>query len=98
MKVKDKAHVEASIVEAYLVEEISLFTSHYFEPQVLCKRNMPSRNDDLVMNDTHIQQSIFNYIGRASGASRKRSLSGSEQHIIKMYILTNREIVTPYYE
>ncbi|KAL0310266.1 UNVERIFIED_CONTAM: hypothetical protein Scaly_2944300 [Sesamum calycinum] len=54
MKVKDKAYVEASIVEAYLVEEISLFTSHYFEPQVLRKRNMPSRNDDLVMNDTRI--------------------------------------------
>ncbi|KAL0434356.1 UNVERIFIED_CONTAM: hypothetical protein Slati_2769900 [Sesamum latifolium] len=27
MKVKNKAHVEASIVEAYLVEEIGLFTS-----------------------------------------------------------------------
>ncbi|KAL0423445.1 UNVERIFIED_CONTAM: hypothetical protein Sradi_0879300 [Sesamum radiatum] len=66
--------------------------------EVLRKRNMPSRNDDLVMNDTRIQQSIFNYLGRASGASRKRWLSGSEQHIIKMYILTNREIVTPYYE
>ncbi|KAL0292626.1 UNVERIFIED_CONTAM: hypothetical protein Sangu_2528400 [Sesamum angustifolium] len=97
-KVKDKAHVEASIVEAYLIEEISLFTSHYFEPQVLRKWNMPSRNDDLVMNDTRIQQSIFNYLGQASGASRKRWLSGSEQHIIKTYVLTNREIVTPYYE
>ncbi|KAL0294460.1 UNVERIFIED_CONTAM: hypothetical protein Scaly_3121300 [Sesamum calycinum] len=98
IKVKDKSHVEASIVEAYLVEEISLFTSHYFEPQVLRKRNMPSRNDDLVMNDTRIQQSIFNYLGQASGATRKRWLSGSEQHIIKTYILTNREIVTPYYD
>ncbi|KAL0420330.1 UNVERIFIED_CONTAM: hypothetical protein Slati_3055900 [Sesamum latifolium] len=42
MKVKNKAHVEASIVEAYLVEEIGLFTSQYFEPQVLCKRNRPA--------------------------------------------------------
>ncbi|KAL0406329.1 UNVERIFIED_CONTAM: hypothetical protein Slati_3946800 [Sesamum latifolium] len=42
-----QAHVDASIVEAYLVEEIGLFTSQYFEPQVLCKRNMPGRNDDL---------------------------------------------------
>ncbi|KAL0433375.1 UNVERIFIED_CONTAM: hypothetical protein Slati_2671800 [Sesamum latifolium] len=33
MKVKNKAHVEASIVEAYLVEEIDLFGSQYFEPQ-----------------------------------------------------------------
>ncbi|KAL0378840.1 UNVERIFIED_CONTAM: hypothetical protein Sradi_3189500 [Sesamum radiatum] len=32
MKVKNKAHMEASIVEAYLVEEIGVFTSQYFEP------------------------------------------------------------------
>ncbi|KAL0445496.1 UNVERIFIED_CONTAM: hypothetical protein Slati_1677500 [Sesamum latifolium] len=79
MKVKNKAHVEASIVEAYLVEEISLFTSQYFEPQVLCKWNGPSRNDDLAMNDTRIQQSILNFPGRGSGASKKRCLSGSER-------------------
>ncbi|KAL0444999.1 UNVERIFIED_CONTAM: hypothetical protein Slati_2222600 [Sesamum latifolium] len=70
--------VEASIVEAYLVEEISLFTSQYFEPQVLCKWNRPSRNDDLAMNDTRIQQSILNFPGRGSGASKKRWLSESE--------------------
>ncbi|KAL0420333.1 UNVERIFIED_CONTAM: hypothetical protein Slati_3056200 [Sesamum latifolium] len=44
--------IEASTVEAYLIEEIGLFTSQYFEPQVLCKWNRPSRNDDLAMNDT----------------------------------------------
>ncbi|KAL0448314.1 UNVERIFIED_CONTAM: hypothetical protein Slati_1387800, partial [Sesamum latifolium] len=31
---------------------------------VLCKWNRPSRNDDLAMNDTRIQQSIFNFPGR----------------------------------
>ncbi|KAK4406466.1 hypothetical protein Sango_0653100 [Sesamum angolense] len=30
MKVKNKAHIEASILVAYLVEEIGLFTSDYF--------------------------------------------------------------------
>ncbi|KAL0401696.1 UNVERIFIED_CONTAM: hypothetical protein Slati_4199500 [Sesamum latifolium] len=99
MKVKNKAHVEASIVEVYLVEEISIFTSQYFEPQFLCKRNRLSRNDDLAMNnDTHIQQSIFNFPGRGSGASKKRWLSGSECHIIETYILTNCEVVTSYYK
>ncbi|KAL0394834.1 UNVERIFIED_CONTAM: hypothetical protein Slati_4449600 [Sesamum latifolium] len=63
MKVKNKAHLEASILEAYLVEEIGLFTSQYCEPQVLCKRNRPGRNGDLAMNDTRIQQSIFNFPG-----------------------------------
>ncbi|KAL0413826.1 UNVERIFIED_CONTAM: hypothetical protein Sradi_1584300 [Sesamum radiatum] len=40
--------------------------------EVLCKRNRPGRNDELTMNDTRIQQSIFNFPGRASGASKKR--------------------------
>ncbi|KAL0342886.1 UNVERIFIED_CONTAM: hypothetical protein Sangu_1176000 [Sesamum angustifolium] len=42
--------------------------------------------------------SIFNYPGRASGAMKKRWPSGPELHIIKTYILTNFEVVTPYYE
>ncbi|KAL0367935.1 UNVERIFIED_CONTAM: hypothetical protein Scaly_1012400 [Sesamum calycinum] len=45
-KVKNKAHVEASIVEAHIVEEIDLFMSQYFEPKVQSKRNMPHRNDE----------------------------------------------------
>ncbi|KAL0412274.1 UNVERIFIED_CONTAM: hypothetical protein Slati_3817100 [Sesamum latifolium] len=98
MKVKNKAHVEALVVEAYLVKEISVFTSQYFEPQVLCKQSRPSRNDDLAINDTRIQQYIFNFPGRDSGASKKRWLSGSERHIIETYILTNYEVVTSYYE
>ncbi|KAL0406558.1 UNVERIFIED_CONTAM: hypothetical protein Slati_3969700 [Sesamum latifolium] len=97
MKVKHKAHLEASIIEAYLVEEIDLFISHYFESPVLCKRNRPCRNDNLATNDTRIQQSIFNYPGRASGASKKRWLSGSEWHIIETYILTNYKVVRLYY-
>ncbi|KAL2248401.1 UNVERIFIED_CONTAM: hypothetical protein Sindi_2692400 [Sesamum indicum] len=73
IKVKNKAHFEASIVEAYLVGEIGLFTSHYFELQTLCKWNKPRTSDDLTMNDNHIQQFIFNHPDRASGASKKRS-------------------------
>ncbi|KAL0332930.1 UNVERIFIED_CONTAM: hypothetical protein Scaly_2194500 [Sesamum calycinum] len=61
-KVKNKMHVEASIVKAYIVEEIGLFTS------------------------------------QASGATKKKWLSGPERHIINTYILTNCEVVTPYYK
>ncbi|KAL0293918.1 UNVERIFIED_CONTAM: hypothetical protein Scaly_3133200 [Sesamum calycinum] len=42
--------------------------------------------------------SIFNYPGRASGATKKKWLSGPKRHIIETYILTNCEVVTPYYE
>jgi hypothetical protein len=38
-KVKNKAHVEASICEAYIVEEISTFISYYFEPHLRTKIN-----------------------------------------------------------
>ncbi|KAL0289301.1 UNVERIFIED_CONTAM: hypothetical protein Scaly_2546600 [Sesamum calycinum] len=31
-QVKNKAHVEASVIKAYIVEKIRLFTSLYFDP------------------------------------------------------------------
>ncbi|KAL0386414.1 UNVERIFIED_CONTAM: hypothetical protein Slati_1140600 [Sesamum latifolium] len=97
-KVKNKAHVEESIVEAYIVEEISLFSSDYFDRDILCKRSRPGRNDDLTSNEDINQRSIFNQPGRASGAPKKRWLSESERQIIETYILCNCEVVTTYYE
>ncbi|KAL0455877.1 UNVERIFIED_CONTAM: hypothetical protein Slati_0926900 [Sesamum latifolium] len=95
-KVKNKAHVEASIVEAYIIEEIGLFTSQYFEPGVQSKQTKPHKNDEHTNNNHGIQVSIFNYLGRASGAPKKRWLTGPEWHIIKTYILTNCEVVKLY--
>ncbi|KAL0285707.1 UNVERIFIED_CONTAM: hypothetical protein Sangu_2767000 [Sesamum angustifolium] len=97
-KVKNKVHFEASIVAAYIIEEISLFTPQYFELNVQSKRNMPHRNNESMSSDDGIHVSIFNYPGRASGAAKKRWLSGPEQQIIETYILTNCEVVTTYYE
>ncbi|KAK4383365.1 hypothetical protein Sango_2782700 [Sesamum angolense] len=55
-KMKNESHVEASIVEAYIVEEIGLFTS-------------PRRNDERMSSDDEIQVSIFNYPGKASDST-----------------------------
>ncbi|KAL0303364.1 UNVERIFIED_CONTAM: hypothetical protein Sradi_6204500 [Sesamum radiatum] len=96
--VKNKAHVESSIFKAYIVETIRLFTIYYFELHVLCKQNRPGRNDDLMSNNDMIQTSMFNYPGRASWGSKKRWFSGSECHIIEMYVFCNCEVVTLYYE
>ncbi|KAL0408439.1 UNVERIFIED_CONTAM: hypothetical protein Sradi_1778300 [Sesamum radiatum] len=63
-KVKNKAAVEASICEAYIVEEISTFTTHYFEPDVICKKRRPGRNDDDLNNENIEYMSIFNHPGR----------------------------------
>ncbi|KAK4394091.1 hypothetical protein Sango_1879900 [Sesamum angolense] len=97
-KVKNKAHIEASIVEAYIVKEIGMFTSQYFEPDVQSKRSMPRRNDECTSSNDGFQVAIFNYPSRASGATKKRWLRGPKWHIIETYILTNCEVVTPCYE
>ncbi|KAL2241028.1 UNVERIFIED_CONTAM: hypothetical protein Sindi_0744000 [Sesamum indicum] len=59
---------------------------------------MSHRNDERTSSDAGIQVSIFDYPSRASGALKKRWLSGPERHIMKAYILTNCEVVLPYYE
>ncbi|KAL0314988.1 UNVERIFIED_CONTAM: hypothetical protein Scaly_2900000 [Sesamum calycinum] len=71
-KVKNKAFVEASIVEVYIVEEIGMCTSQYFESFMQSKRSMPRRNDECTSNSDGFQVSIFNYPGRASGALKER--------------------------
>jgi hypothetical protein len=45
-KVKNKAHVEASICEVYIVEEISIFILYYFELHLRTRINRVSRHDD----------------------------------------------------
>jgi hypothetical protein len=45
-KVKNKAHVEASICEAYIVEEISTFISYYFKPHLRTRINRVPQHDD----------------------------------------------------
>jgi hypothetical protein len=45
-KLRNKARVEASTVNAYLVEEASNCTTYYFEPHVVTRSRSPSRHDD----------------------------------------------------
>ncbi|KAL0434999.1 UNVERIFIED_CONTAM: hypothetical protein Sradi_0207800 [Sesamum radiatum] len=79
------------------MQKLILIAFHEMLPESVWSA-LSCRNDDLSMNDTHIQQSIFNYPGRASGASKNSCLSGSGCHIIDTYILTNCEAFTLYYE
>ena len=44
-KVKNKAHFEALICEAYIVEEISTFISYYFEPHLRTRIHRVSQHD-----------------------------------------------------
>ncbi|KAK4394335.1 hypothetical protein Sango_1904300 [Sesamum angolense] len=124
-KVKNKMHVEASIVKAYIVEESACLRhstlSRMCNPNEACHEEItsaqaammdsrclfltilaelvvPRRNDECTSSNDGFQMSIFNYPRRASSATKKKWLSGPERHIINTYILTNCEVVTPYYK
>ncbi|XP_065871961.1 uncharacterized protein [Euphorbia lathyris] len=98
--VKNKARVEGSICNAYLVEESSNFCSYYFEPQVYTRHRKVPRNDD--GGDTNDADKsnlmIFSYNGRYSGLARSRWLDEKEHASIHSYILLNCPQVTPYVE
>lgn len=94
---KNKAKVEASICNAYLVEEVSSFCTHYFEPHIKTKSRRVERNDDGgAISPSTI--STFKYLGRPSGSSKTRFLTDQEYDAAALYILLNTEEVEPYVE
>ncbi|KAL0430581.1 UNVERIFIED_CONTAM: hypothetical protein Sradi_0684100, partial [Sesamum radiatum] len=97
-KVKNKSAVEASIFEAYIVEEISIFTTYYFEPNVICKKRRPGRNDDGLNNENIEHMSIFNHPGHPHSASKMKYLIGEERHVADTYIVANCPEAHLYYE
>ena len=95
-KVKNKACVEGSIAEAYLIEEISTFCSHYFDSSVDTNFNRVDRNDDdgAIFPDGCI--SIFSHPGQPFGEKRSRILTIEEYEQIMLYVLLNTDEVEPY--
>jgi hypothetical protein len=89
-KVKNKAHVEASICEAYIVEEISTFISYYFEPHLRTRINCVPRHDDGGEVPSSGNLSIFSNTGRPTPkhAVRGRYLSeiDSNKHTTMFYL------------
>ncbi|XP_047342609.1 uncharacterized protein LOC124946061 [Impatiens glandulifera] len=96
-KVKNKARIEASICNAYILEEISTFASYYFESNIQCKQRHPQRNTEGSVNNNDASISIFNYLGRSSGASTKLILNSQETLVAHTYVLLNCPEVDPYY-
>ncbi|XP_042406145.1 uncharacterized protein LOC121996294 isoform X1 [Zingiber officinale] len=97
-KIKNKAHVEASIVNAYIVEKVTTFASYYFEPHVQSKRQRSRRNDEGPIDPNLNSFSIFNYLGRSSGPCKQRYLTGQEWRASHTYILLNCPEVSSFYE
>ncbi|WCJ43095.1 hypothetical protein M5689_023857 [Euphorbia peplus] len=97
--VKNKARVEGSICNAYLVEEASTFCSHYFEPHVSSRFHRVPRNDEGEnLEPIPNNLSIFTYPVRLSGKSVSRMMSDLEYKAAQIYILLNTVEVQDYKE
>jgi len=97
-KVKNKAHVEASICEAYIVEKISTFISYYFEPHLRTRINRVPRHDDGGEVPSSGNLSIFFNIGRPTpkNAIKERYLSEIEFRQAYNYVLFNCNELRPF--
>ena len=99
--VRNKAKVEGSICNAYLVEETSSFCAHYFEPYVNTRHRKVPRNVQIFRDENQEHEgllSIFKHPGRAFGKEKFRYLNAEEYHAARTYILLNCEEVKPYIE
>jgi ribosomal protein L32 len=91
-KVTNKAKVEGSIYEAYLIDEITSFASYYFGDDVLTIWNRVPRNDNSGLKSLDGQLSIFSYSGKKlSRRSYRRQLSHAQMKIAHNYICFNCE-------
>ncbi|KAK6802910.1 hypothetical protein RDI58_000694 [Solanum bulbocastanum] len=95
--VKNRYRVEGSICEAYIIKEISTFSSHYFQPNVQTRLNKVTRNDDGGEVDAPDGcLSIFLHPGRPSGEMNGRYLSDKEWDATRIYVLLNCEEIQQF--
>ena len=92
-KCKNKCKIEASIAEAYILEEVSNFTTKYYADNLPSVHNpLPRYNEGV--NDSNL--SLFQgQLGSSSG-SRPKNLIHKEWRLIMFYVLTNLSEVEPY--
>ena len=94
-KCRNKCKIEASIVEAYILEDVSNFTTTYYGDKLLSIHNPPPRYND-GGNESNL--SIFRGQLESASGSTTKTLTNEEWHHIMLYVLTNLEEVTPYME
>ena len=97
-KVKNKTYVEASICEAYIVEEISTFISYYFEPHLRTRMNRVPWHDDGGEVPSSGNLLIFFNPGRPTPKNvvRERYLSEIEFRQAHNYVLFNCDELKPF--
>jgi hypothetical protein len=94
-KYRNKAKIEASIIEASILEEVTNFTQLYYTTNLPSVHNpLPRYNAD--ENESNL--SLFQgQLGSASGSTNKR-LDNQEWCSIMLYVLQNLTEVKPFIE
>ena len=92
-KCRNKARIEASMAEAFILEEVSNFTTSYYKDSLPSVHNpIPHYNTD----ERSSNLSLFKgQLGRASASSTK-TLRNDEWRTIMLYVLLNLDEVNPY--
>ncbi|GLU16657.1 hypothetical protein SLE2022_330780 [Rubroshorea leprosula] len=86
----NKNHVEASIVEAFILYKISHFCSRYFGDDVETSWNQPPRNYGGIGTNVPGKLSVFCSPSESIGAhSRTRCLTLEEKDAAELYVLLN---------
>jgi len=89
-KIRNKARVEAAMVEAFLVEEVTNNLSLYFKYTAPSIRNKIPRYDDGASTfQGTCDLEIFKCLGRCISPRGIRDLSNEEYKVAFLYILTN---------
>ncbi|XP_057809998.1 uncharacterized protein LOC131024507 [Salvia miltiorrhiza] len=98
---RDKARIEDSICNAYLVKEASTLCSYYFEEHMRMKRREVHHNcdgrGDIRYEDHPDMLSIFKQSGQPFGEMSKRYLDEKELAAAHLYVLLNCTEVTDLY-
>jgi len=92
-KYKNKGKIEASVAEAYILEEVSNFTTTYYAENLPSIHNPPPRYN---AGENESNLSLFRgQLGSAS-ASTTKVLQPKEWRSIMLYVLINLDVVEPY--
>ena len=92
-KCRNKAKIEASIAEAFVLEEVSNFTTSYYAENLPSVHNPPPRYN---VGENESNLSLFRgQLGSASAVTPK-VLKPEEWRTIMLYVLTNLDEVNPY--
>ncbi|GJT22178.1 uncharacterized protein Tco_0892115 [Tanacetum coccineum] len=98
--VRNKSRVEGSIVESYLLNELSMHFSLYFDPRIETRLNREPQNfapDIHCSSPTDTRLNIFKVPSRRLfDTGTKRNLTNAEKHKAHTYILLNCEDVHPF--